>query len=242
MHIQSIFRLLIRGFRKRRMHRFAHAFTVTDATSVIDVGGTPLNWEFLQAAPAVTLLNLDTPAADPELEHLARVIADGTRLPYADRSFDVAFSNSVIEHLGTAKRRSAFARELRRVGKGVWVQTPARSFFLEPHFLTPFVHFLPRHWRRRVLRNGTLWGWVTRPTQAVVDRFVESTELLGLTEMRRLFPDCEIRRERFLGMTKAYVAVRGAVQSGPVRFREGVSQCVAHSELDSQSESSRGSS
>ena len=32
--------------------------------------------------------------------------------------------------------------------------------------------------------------------------------------MQRLFPDCEIRRERFLGMTKAYVAVRTAAARG----------------------------
>jgi hypothetical protein len=26
--------------------------------------------------------------------------------------------------------------------------------------------------------------------------------------MRALFPDCELRRERFLGLTKAWIAVR----------------------------------
>ena len=31
-----------------------------------------------------------------------------------------------------------------------------------------------------------------------------------LQQMQQLFPDCEIRRERFLGWTKAYVAVRPA--------------------------------
>jgi hypothetical protein len=51
---------------------------------------------------------------------------------------------------------------------------------------------------------------VNRPTQAQVDALVEEYRLLTYREMRELFPDCEIRRERFLGLTKSYVAVRPA--------------------------------
>ena len=74
--------------------------------------------------------------------------------------------------------------------------------------MTPLVHYLPRSWQRRLLRRCTLWGLLSRPSQEQVDRFLAGTRLLGYDEMRRLFPDCEIRRERFLGLTKAYVAVR----------------------------------
>ena len=49
---------------------------------------------------------------------------------------------------------------------------------------------------------------IARPSREAVDRFLRQTRLLGYREMRELFPDCEIRRERFLGLTKAYVAVR----------------------------------
>ena len=94
------------------------------------------------------------------------------------------------------------------MGRGLFVQTPARRFFFEPHLLTPFVHWLPRRWQRRLLRNFTVWGWLARPVPAQVERHLVETRLLGLGEMRRLFPDCEIRCERFLGLTKSYVAVR----------------------------------
>jgi hypothetical protein len=129
-------------------------------------------------------------------------------LDFADHSFDIAFSNSVIEHVGALDEQRAFADELRRVGRQLWVQTPARSFFFEPHLLTPFIHFLPHSWQRRLVRNFTLWGWVTRPSQASVDRMLGELRLLDYATFRALFPDCEIRRERFLGFTKSFVAVR----------------------------------
>jgi hypothetical protein len=39
--------------------------------------------------------------------------------------------------------------------------------------------------------------------------------LLDGATFRDLFPDCEIRRERFLGFTKAFVAVRIEARKAP---------------------------
>lgn len=83
----------------------------------------------------------------------------------------------------------------------------ARVFF-EPHLLTPLVHFFPRAIQARLLRYFTVWGLMTKPSRAMVREFLDETRLLRYEEMRELFPDCEILRERFLGMTKSYVAVR----------------------------------
>ena len=52
----------------------------------------------------------------------ARTRAAG--LPFADGEFDLVYCSSVIEHVPPA-RRAAFAAELRRVGRGWYVQTPA---------------------------------------------------------------------------------------------------------------------
>jgi hypothetical protein len=41
-----------------------------------------------------------------------------------------------------------------------------------------------------------------------VEAFLDEVRLLTLDEMRVLFPDCTILRERFLGWTKSYIAVR----------------------------------
>lgn len=133
---------------------------------------------------------------------------DGCALPFADGEFDVVFSNSVIEHVGSWERQQAFAREARRVGRRLWVQTPAREFFIEPHLLAPFVHWLPRRTQRGLIRWATGWGWLTRPTPAQVDEFLAEVRLLTRREMTELFPDCEILTERFLGLPKSYIAVR----------------------------------
>ena len=56
------------------------------------------------------------------------VSGDGCQLPFADQSFEIVFSNSVIEHVGTPAQQRRFADEVRRVGKRYWVQTPTAGF------------------------------------------------------------------------------------------------------------------
>ncbi|MGA9633817.1 MAG: methyltransferase domain-containing protein, partial [Solirubrobacterales bacterium] len=126
----------------------------------------------------------------------AYVQGSATSLPFEDRAFDVVFSNSMIEHLGDRTNQQRFAREALRVGRGVWIQTPARWFPIEPHLLTPFVHYLPKNAQRRLLRNLTIWGWITRPDQSEVDNLLEELSLLSARDMRLLFPGCSLLRER----------------------------------------------
>jgi hypothetical protein len=198
------------------MNRFAEVFRPTAETTVLDVGGTSYNWEQIGARFPITLLNTVPQEADGLGAHFTLVQGSGTQLEFADRSFDIAFSNSVIEHVGPLEVQRAFAEELRRVGRQVWVQTPARSFFFEPHLLAPFIHFLPLSWQRRLVRNFSLWGWLTRPSQASVDGMLGGLRLLDYATFRSLFPDCEIRRERFMGFTKAFVAVRIEARKAPL--------------------------
>ena len=209
MDVHTVYNFFLRPFRRRRMRAFAEAFRLRGSTTVLDVGGTRYNWALLDAAPRVTLLNIEPADTSGSLPgNMTSVVGTGTRLEFGDAAFDIAFSNSVIEHVGGLEAREAFARELRRVGRGVWVQTPARSFFVEPHLMAPFLHWLPLGWQRRLVRWASLWGWISRPTPEGVARFLDETHLLDAAEMRALFPDCELRRERFLGLTKSYIAVR----------------------------------
>jgi hypothetical protein len=209
MDIHSVYGLFLRPFRRRRMRAFQRSFRPGERTTILDVGGTPFNWELAGIRSQLTLLNPSPPGgSDAPAQNYRCVVGSGTQLEFADGAFDVVFSNSVIEHLASWEQQQAFAREVRRVARGLWVQTPARGFPIEPHLMTPFLHYLPLTWQRRLLRHFSVWGLIARPSQRAVDDFLSQTRLLGYGEMRELFPDCEIRRERFLGLTKSYVAVR----------------------------------
>lgn len=131
--------------------------------------------------------------ARPDYPGIRFVRADATRLPFGDGEFDIAYSNSVIEHLPSAARQ-AYARELRRVGRRWFVQTPNRGFPVEPHALLPFVHWLPRPLGRALWRIG------------VSGDPYDEVRLLDARELQRLFPDAVIVRERAGPLTKSLVA------------------------------------
>ena len=128
----------------------------------------------------------------------------------SDRSYDIGFSNSVIEHVGTWRRQQEFAAEIRRVSDALWVQTPAYACPIEPHYMAPLIHYLPRP-SSGTFSAGLRRGDGSRPKQDYVDFMVGTTRLLKKSEMRRLFPDCRILTERMLWIfPKSYIAVRPA--------------------------------
>jgi hypothetical protein len=199
-------------FRRRRMKRFYALFRPASATHVLDIGGAPNTWiaeSSYETRFPVTLLNLGY--YDPAVFADSRfnpVYGDATQIPFPAGSFDIVFSNSVIEHMTTWERQQAFAEEARRMAPRLWIQTPARSFPIEPHLLAPFFQYYPRRWQRRLARWFTLWGLLTQPTNERIDEMLSDIRLLTYREMKQIFPDCRILRERCLGLTKSYIAVR----------------------------------
>jgi Methyltransferase domain len=208
MNIHDLYGRVSPWFRRRRLRRLQAL--LGEMVNVLDVGGYPWCWtDPGLAREKITLLNV---ALSPDVRAVADgfvlVEGDGCALPFGNGEFDVVFSNSVIEHVGTWERQQAFAREARRVGHRLWIQTPAREFFIEPHLIAPFIHWLPRGWQRRLVRRCTVRGWLDRPDPRAVEAFLDEVRLLTFAEMKLLFPDCTILRERFLGLTKSYIAVR----------------------------------
>lgn len=187
------------------MREFLDFAAVGPQTTILDIGGTADFWEGRDLE--LTVLNL-APLSGEATARLRYVAGDATDLPFGDDSFDVAFSNSMIEHLRTRENQVLAAAEAMRVGRRLWIQTPNRWFPIEPHFLTPFVHWLPAAVRRRIVRNFTVWGWITRPSRAEAEAMVDEIRLLSAGDLRLMFPGCEIRRERFLGLTKSLIVTR----------------------------------
>ena len=178
---------------RARQRRHAELFPLTGVRPghrVLDVGCGALGLRGLEPELDITGVDLE-----PRPWYPGPVVqADaGAGLPFEDGAFDLVYANSLIEHL-PRERRATFAREVRRVGRGFYVQTPAWSFPVEPHALLPFAHWLPAGPRRAYWRLGAMGGW-------------EHIELLRRTELRALF-GTEPLAERLGPLVKSWVAIR----------------------------------
>src|SRR6266567_3558179 len=71
-------------------------------------------------------------------------IEPNARLPFDDRSFAIATSNAVLEHVGSAENQAFFVEELCRVAERVFISVPHKFFPIEHHTALPFVHFQNR--------------------------------------------------------------------------------------------------
>jgi SAM-dependent methyltransferase len=175
--------------RARRHARFLALIAPTPQMRIVDIGCGGLGLRGL--APELDITGVDMVARPGYPGPFVLADAAGG-LPFADGEFDLAYCSSVIEHV-PRKRRPAFADELRRVARGWYVQTPARSFPIEPHSLLPAAQWLPAPLRRPYWRLGAQGGW-------------EDVALLGRGELEALFGVAV--RERFGPFTKSWISVR----------------------------------
>jgi ubiquinone/menaquinone biosynthesis C-methylase UbiE len=211
-NVHDFYRPFLKHFRTARAQRFYRTLGVGSETTVLDVGGNGYFWRLVRELhlpfPAsVTILNIYAQNEDLPLG-VTWHVGDARCMPFPDKHFDVAFSNSVIEHLGSYANQIAMARNIQRVAKSYWVQTPEPRFPIEPHYITPFVHWIPPAARQRVLRNFTVWGLVTRPSSQKAQELVEEIRLIWPGEFREMFFDGKIIVERFCGWPKSMIAVR----------------------------------
>lgn len=212
------------AWHTRRAELFLDVLRPAPGAAVLDLGGQ--DGEFMarvrdRADIRVTIADIGETALARARERGFRTVSlvEGEPLPFADAEFDVVFCNSVIEHVTVPKAdciekrfanrewierslvsQRAFADEIRRVGRGYFVQTPHRAFPVEAHTWLPFVGWLPHDATVRVVRVSDRY-WVKHC--GYVD-----WNLLGASDMRRLFPDARIHVERVLGMPKSLIAFR----------------------------------
>lgn len=180
--------------------------------SVLDLGGTPEYWRLLAsdfdwARVKLTIVNLreapsDGPFADVQ-------VGDARSLPqFSDQSFDVVHSNSVIEHVGRWEDMQSMAREVRRLGRRYFVQTPYFWFPLEPHARTPFLHWLPESMRYRLVMARKCGFWEKASSVGEAMTTVQSAVMLDKAQFRFLFPEASIVTEYAYGMPKSLMAIR----------------------------------
>lgn len=198
--------------RSRRFELFERATRhLPRPLSVLDVGGTAAYWEQRGWAdrPDVTITLVNIQPEPRQHENVIPTVGDACDLgQHEDAAFGLVFSNSVIEHLFTWDRQRAMAREVRRVGRAYWVQTPNYWFPVEPHFLTPGWQYLPVDARVWILQHHQV-GWRGQcPDRQVAERYVREVRLLRRRELADLFPDGSLVPERVGSLVKSWTAVR----------------------------------
>ena len=207
-------------FRRRRIELLNDLIRMTLVSKtkckIIDIGGTfgfwstwshLINWNQV----SITCVNLN-PGHMAEGESRATMIqGNACNLDQiADNQYDIAFSNSVIEHVGMWSDMKEMATEVRRVARRYLVQTPYYWFPIEPHARTPLLHWLPEPVAYRIVMNFKCGFWTKAQTVDDAVSTVQSARLLDRRQFQALFPDAEIRSERFVGLTKSLIAVRDA--------------------------------
>jgi hypothetical protein len=194
------------------MRMFVNTIKPQSSDVILDVGGYPNFWlESPIDVKRIDTINPDFVEAPAKtIPEIRAMLGDGCKLPFPDGSYPVIFSNSVIEHVGRWEDQKAFASEMRRVGKKLWIQTPAFGFPIEPHCLAPFLHWFPWSIRRHLLRFTPVALLGRTPWNDYCDS-MRRTRILKKKEILEIFPDCEVITERFFWIfPKSYIACRHA--------------------------------
>ena len=175
--------------RRRKFALFMETMAPSAETSVLDVGvddvpfgeqagcGTLNFFERMYPWPdRITALGLNEGerfrSSFPEVQY---VQGNALALPFEDETFDVVFSNAVIEHVGDREQQRRFVDEVLRVARRAFITTPNRWFPIEVHTRLPLVHWLPDAVAHRA------YDLVRKP-------WAKENRLLGPGGLQALFP------------------------------------------------------
>jgi len=180
---------------------------------ILDVGGTQNFWDksvVLSELGDVEITIMNISEFKVNVPNIRSIVGDARNMKqFADKEFDVVFSNSVIEHVGSYEDQRQMAKEIKRVGKRYFVQTPNLYFPIEPHFVFPFFQFLPQSVKVWLISNFAL-GWYRKVTDIQkANELASEIRLLSKKEFINLFANAKIVEEKFLGLTKSFIAYDG---------------------------------
>jgi len=196
--------------RTRRMEMLLQRFPDFRDMKIVDLGGNTKSWLASDVRPAhVTVVDSGAWALEAPEAWMTIVQGDACARSTISGTFDLVFSNSLIEHVGGPRYRREMAQVVHDLAPYHWVQTPYRYFPVEPHFLFPGFQFLPVVAKMQVFLHWPLVRHIrdrTYPVDRV--RHVIDHDLLTVTEMVSLFPSSLILHEKAAGMTKSLIAVR----------------------------------
>jgi hypothetical protein len=203
--MNRLFHELHRKSREKRHAMFLRFMRPTAGTTILNVGATGRNtgipeqfehwYRPLDKITGGGLFFHEVVDYRVSFREVTPVVFDGCALPFADNSFDIVYSNAVLEHLPDRDSMARFAQEIQRVGRGWFVATPNRWYPVDPHYHLPFVQFLSQENQKRL---------VARLGKVAYEHLV----LLSRADLRRLFPTSKIAGCRVTFYAETLVAYR----------------------------------
>lgn len=199
-------------FRKKRFSIFLELIKdLPKPVKILDIGGTKNFWHqmgFIDSPEIIlTIINIEN--EDVSSSGARFIKADARELSiFKDKEFDIVFSNSVIEHFISFEDQQLVAKEILRTGKKHYVQTPNYYFPFEPHYLFPCFQFFPVSIKVYLLMHFKM-GWFDKmKTKEEALHTINSIRLLRKKDLRILFPNSVIIKEKFLLLTKSFLAIK----------------------------------
>jgi len=212
--------------REKRRKHFLKSFKFNSGTKFLDLGASD-GYYTAKLIRGTKLKKKNIFIADIDKKSLEKanknygfktiLLKENQKINFKEKYFDIVFCNSVIEHVTLKKKdvwkeksnrifkeesfksQSKFAKEIIRLGKNFYVQTPNKYFFLETHSWIPFIQYLPRFILIPFLKfMNKFWIKKTQP----------DWNLLNSEDMKKLFPCSKISREKFLFFTKSLIAIK----------------------------------
>ena len=201
-----------------RTKRFAFIMSLLDKLTkggkkikILDIGGTENYWNSmgLNLGNNIEIVLLNLYKIEVRGAGFSSIKGEACNLEgVADKSFDLVFSNSVIEHLFSIENQQKMANEVKRVGKNYYIQTPNKFFPIEPHWVFPFFQFLPFGLKVYLTKNFSL-GHISKAKskQEAID-LVNEVNLLSKKELENLFSESKLYIEKFMGFDKSYAVYK----------------------------------
>lgn len=196
--------------RQRKWRIFQQYVGVDPEMRILDVGYTDEEFSptdnFIQKhypyPQNLTALGVEEPTHfSSRYPDIPVITYDGVTFPFEDQSFDLVWSNAVVEHVGDRDAQLQFIREVARVGRQAFITTPNKRFPVEVHTRTPLLHLLPERVFERYLHLVGK-GWATG----------DYMRMLSAGELRALLAEAGVTnykliRNRLAGFTLDFVVV-----------------------------------
>lgn len=196
--------------RKKRFEFFLqYCSNLHKPLNIIDLGGSICYWSNLGFINndnyKISILNIEEQDTG-DCKNITFIKGDVRNLSFIDdKSYDLVFSNSLLEHLNTFEDQNKLAKEIMRIGKHFFIQTPNYYFPVEPHFLFPFFQFFSEDIRTRLVSNYNL-GWFQRQAdKEKAAKLASSIRLLKRNELKEMFFESKIYSEKFFLLNKSFI-------------------------------------